>query len=157
MCCEMLRKIIKDIKPCCLSNSNVAEENGKKITFSKFKPNEICRLKLDKCHIDETKKKCDYLFYTCKTKEIHLVELKGTDVEYGCLQIIESHKRIAIDIKENFNESAKDYIIDDIKFKGYIVSSSVPKSTEIRFRKLQEKIYREKKIFIKKYHNYCCV
>lgn len=158
MCCNTLKFILSNVNDEHISHSTVAEENGKKITYTKLKSNEICKLRLDNCHFPSQKhKKCDFLFYICKTNEIHLVELKGTDVEHGCNQIAEAYSLITKDLNSKSTEIKEKFKIESMSFKGYIVSSAVPKATEIKFRKLQEKIMKEKKLLIKKSHNHCSI
>lgn len=153
MCCDKLKILLSGIKEECISNSTVAQENGKKITFKSYKAEQICKLKVDDCHLPSgMHKKCDYLFYTCSSNEIHLVELKGTDVETACLQIAKTYDIISNDIHSRKNDIGDKVCIKTINFKGYLISSSVPNATEIKFRKMQDKIKKEKGFLIKKYH-----
>jgi hypothetical protein len=68
--------------------------------------------------------------------------LKDTDVETATEQIIQTYEILNAKLKA-----------EPDKFTGIIVSSSVPAATEQRFRRLQEKALRDKKLRIKKTHN----
>ena len=76
---------------------------------------------------------------------MHFVELKGTDVETASQQIVKTYDIIHSDLSKNCCKVIPNY-------KAHLVSSSVPNATEIKFRKLQEKILKEKSLLIKKYH-----
>lgn len=127
----------------CFSLANVAIENGKRFTFSNVSGKTICRVRVDNCLIkDQTIRKCDFLFNVEEDKRYYLVELKGGDVGSAIRQI----------------ESTFDIVNKQIKtaaenYTGIIVSSAVPKAAHQKFKNLQDKLYRDKKLMIKRKQN----
>ncbi len=143
MCCfEFIKQLNIQEKNECFSGATVAKEKGKEFRVEKNHTQSVCRVKVDNCLIkDDLVKKCDFLFYICETKKILLIELKGTDIEQAVKQIVET--------KSYFMQKLRN---PDTDYKGFIVSSSIPRSAERRFRNIQEKTYKQHKIMIKKSH-----
>jgi hypothetical protein len=140
-CFELRSTLEADGKNDCFDNSPVAKEGGKRFAFANTSRKTICRVRVDNCLIADNQKKCDFLFKVLEVEKYYLVELKGVNVEDGIQQIISTYNIVNRKIKaspDNFN--------------GIIVSSSIPASAHQRFRKLQEKCYRDTKILIKKKH-----
>ena len=143
MCCSELQKQLEaPTKTDCFSPSSGAKENGKKFNFDNRSHKTICRVRVDGCLITSQEvKKCDFLFKVCEDDRYYLVELKGGAVDEAVLQIISTFDIV----------NAKVKTLPE-KYAGVIVSSSVPAGTEQKFRRLQEKVYREKHLRIKKTH-----
>jgi hypothetical protein len=144
MTCENLRVTLNG-DHACFSNSSTAIEHGKKFIFNNVSGKSICKVHVDNCLIkDQSVKKCDYLFNIEEDNRYYLVELKGVDVDTAIKQI----------------ESTFDIINQRIKaspdnYTGIIVSSAVPKAAHQKFKNLQDKLYRDKKLLIKrKQHHY---
>jgi hypothetical protein len=143
MSCEKLKQVL-EVKPDnnCFAVATSAKEGAKKFSFLNRSNKNICRVHVDDCLItDKSIKKCDYLFKVNEDQLYYLVELKGTDVDNAIQQIISTYDIV--------NEKIKS---DAQNFKGVIVSSSVPSATEQRFRKLQERCFKEKRLKIIKTH-----
>ena len=143
MSCEELKKTLEaDAYDDCFASATSANEGGKKFSFVNVNRKTICRVHIDNCLIkDNAVKKCDYLFNVKEDKLYYLVEFKGVEVTEAIEQIISPYEIINKKIKEKAHN-----------FKGVIVSSSVPAGTEQRFRKLQEKFFKEKHLKITKTH-----
>ena len=142
MCCKSFKKKLGSDLHECFSNSTSVKEKGKEFRIENISSDDICKLQIDDCFIKSKEEiKCDYLFYFCKTEEIFLVELKGTDIEHALKQVIATFKKINNYLK-----------FSSKKYTGFIVSSSVPKATEQRFRKAQENILKQEGLLIKKVH-----
>jgi hypothetical protein len=151
MCCEHLKETLgAQGKSDCFSNSTTAAENGKKFSLENPDRKTICRIKIDGCLANSAKViKCDYLFAICKNdkKEVskyYLVELKGTDVVHAVKQIISTFESI----NEHIKAPAANY-------RGFLISSAVPRATEQRFRRLQDDCFKKKKFLITKKTNQC--
>lgn len=141
MCCNDLKKKIGGSNK-CYSNSNAATENGKQFRIDKPNDISICKVQVDGCLIKNNAiLKCDYLFKICQSSQIFLVELKGTDVIHAVSQITSTYDQI----KNKIGEPSSNY-------KGFIISSSVPRAAEHNFRKQQEKVLKQKGFLIKKGH-----
>ena len=142
MSCIELKLILeaKD-KDDCFDNSSVAKEGGKRFAFNNISNKIICRVKVDNCLITDQQRKCDFLFKIFETGKYYLVELKGINIQQGVQQIINTFNIV----NEKIKAIPQDY-------SGIIVSSSVPLAAQQKFRKLQEKCYREKKLLIRKTH-----
>ncbi|WP_431213802.1 hypothetical protein ACQ86N_02560 [Puia sp. P3] len=126
----------------CFSTSSAAQEHGKKFRFENNGMKAICRVKVDGCLItSQQTKKCDYLFAVREDKAYYLVELKGINIDNAVAQIIQTFDIVNAKVKAT-----------PLSYTGVIVSSSVPAAAEQRFRRLQEKVYREKHLRIKKTH-----
>lgn len=136
---EILKAEEKDDK--CFDNSPVAKEGGKRFAFNNTTNKTICRVKIDNCLITDQQKKCDFLFKVIESGKYYLIELKGVNIDEGVEQIVSTFDTVNRKIKA----IPQDYA-------GIIVSSSVPSSAQQKFRKLQEKCYREKKLLIRKTH-----
>lgn len=141
MCCNELRDCLGGEEN-CYSNSNVASENGKQFRIEKPNNISLCKVQVDGCLInDNTVLKCDYLFKICETNQVFLVELKGTDVIHAINQITSTYDQLHGDL----NQPASNY-------KGFIISSSIPRAAEQNFRKQQERVLKQKGFIIKKGH-----
>ncbi len=139
MTCEDLRTILK-ANAACFSNSSSAIENGKKFIINNISGKTICRIHVDNCLIvDQNIKKCDFLFNIEEDGKYYLAELKGVDVDTAIKQI----------------ESTFEYLNREIKstpqnYTGIIVSSAVPQAAHQKFKNLQERLYRDKKLMVKR-------
>jgi hypothetical protein len=141
MCRKQLIEALKASKKSkCFNSSTVAEEHGKKFRLENKSKKTICRVTVDGCLInDEHTKRCDYLFKVCETEQHFLVELKGTDVSKAVEQIISTFDLV--------NKKLK---LDSRHFEGIIVSSSIPRAAEQKFRVLKEKCLKKKNLKIRK-------
>lgn len=113
----------------CFSDSTAAEENGKKfiIERGKFKKEQFCKIKVDSCLVLGTNShKCDYVFVRCSNQDFYFVELKGSNVDWAVEQIQSSIQYF----KQHFTLQPK-------QIHAYIVSSGVPESANLKFRKKQ--------------------
>jgi len=144
MCCEdLIQALEAETKRECFSNSTVAFENGKRFAIDNRSAKIVCKVVIDDCFItSNTTRKCDYLFIICETQEKLLVELKGNDVIHAISQIIDTLTTLERQLRHGVRT-----------YKGFIVSSSVPRSAEQKFRKAQEKSLRDHGLFIRKGHN----
>ncbi len=127
----------------CFEHATAAKENGKEISIRKPAHLTVCRVKIDKCLVksnDSTK--CDYFFRVCETEVNILVELKGKKILHAVDQIVQTFLLLS----KHFKQEPK-------AFKGYIVSSSVPRAAEQTFRREQEKVLKEHGFLIQKHHN----
>lgn len=105
-------------------------ESKSKMCFSNPNRRKVKKILVDNCLITEGKR-CDFLLIDHNEVE-HFVELKGTQVQYACTQIIETIKKISTDINA-------------LKF-SFIVSSACPlTTTEVQVFKA---------IFRKKYNSF---
>lgn len=142
MCCkELIKELGVPVE--CVSNSHVASENGKRLELQLTKGARACKVKVDGCVIkSQSIQKCDFLFKICQTNKFYFVELKGGDVMEAVHQIIST-----------IQELEKKSKLKITNYEGIIVSTSVPRATESRFRKLQEKAIKEHGLKIIKAHN----
>lgn len=139
MACEDL-KIKLGGNSDCFTNSSSAIENGKKFIFKNTKNKTICKVRIDDCLIkDKTIKKCDYLFQVEEDNRYYLVELKGQSIDVAVEQITSTYKILEPKIKSG-----------PLNYTGVIVSSAVPKAANQKFKNLQDRIYRDKKLIIKR-------
>jgi hypothetical protein len=143
MPCTILQQLLAaPDKNACFSLSSSAQEHGKKFRFDNQSGKAICRVKVDGCLItSQETKKCDYLFSVSEGNKYYLIELKGVAVDDAVVQIIRTFDIVNSKIKA-----------EPEHYKGIIVSSAVPSATEQRFRRLQDKCYREKRLKITKTH-----
>ena len=143
MSCEKLKQTLEVTSDNgCFATATSAKEGGKKFSFYNRSNKSICRVHIDDCLItDKTIKKCDYFFSVKEDESYFLVEFKGIAVDEAIQQILSTYEIV--------NEKIKS---DAQNFKGVIVSSSVPSATEQRFRKLQERCFKEKRLKIIKTH-----
>jgi hypothetical protein len=143
MPCTELRTVLDatEDKTECFDNSTVAKEGGKKFSFNNTSNKSICRVKVDNCLITGQQRRCDYLFKVVELSKYYLVELKGVNIDEGVEQIISTFEFVNKKIKASSEA-----------YSGIIVSSSVPNAAQQKFRRLQEKHYREKKLMIRKTH-----
>ena len=126
----------------CFENKTVAKEQGKEFRIENKSKKTICRVRVDDCLIEsQSTKKCDFLFKICETEQYFLVELKGTEVSAAVEQIIAT-----------FDMIQRKLNADPQRFEGVIVSSSVPRAAEQRFRRLKEKYLRERRLQLRKVH-----
>jgi hypothetical protein len=141
MCCKELKEVLGGEEK-CFSNSTVAKENGREFRLNLGAGQKACRVKIDGCLIKDHKKiKCDFLFKVCPINKYHLVELKGTDVDHAVAQIVNTFDVINKQIKDN-----------PLNFTGHIISSSIPRAAEQKFRTLKEKVLKNKRLNIEKQH-----
>jgi hypothetical protein len=143
MSCVKLKQVL-EVEPDnnCFDAATSASEGGKRFSFLNINRKAICRVHIDDCLITNKKvKKCDYLFNVSEDNLYYLVEFKGLAVDEAVLQIISTYEIVNEKIKQ-----------DAQNFKGVIVSSSVPAGTEQKFRTLQEKCFKEKRLKITKTH-----
>ena len=140
-CLDLRNKLQAEDRKDCFDASPVAKEGGKRFAFANAGKKTICRVKVDNCLIKDTQKKCDFLFKVLELEKYYLVELKGVNIDDGVKQIISTYKAV----NEKIKAAPQSY-------SGIIVSSSIPSSAHQRFRKLQEKCYRDTKLMIKKTH-----
>ena len=140
-CCkELVQALQAEGKESCFEKRTVAEENDKKFKLLNRSKKSICRVKVDDCLIkDQNTKKCDFLFKVCEDEQYLLVELKGSDVQKAIAQIIATFEHINAKLN-----------LPPANFKGYVVSSSVPRGAEQRFNRLKEKCLKDKKLKIHK-------
>jgi hypothetical protein len=142
MCCAELQVILASPDKDCFSERTVAREKGKKFTLDNRTGQPVCRVKIDNCLTTSRQtRKCDFLFKACGPDKYFLVELKGIDISDAVLQIVSTYNTISPRINKKPEQ-----------FKGVVVSSSVPAATDQKFRRLQEKHYREKRLLITKTH-----
>jgi hypothetical protein len=131
-CCSDFREaVFPDAEDCCFSVGTVAKENKSKFTVRWERKGElsICRIKVDGCLItDPTQKKCDYVFLICPEQEFLFVELKGTEIKHGIQQLLATIE---------FFRSKSSTPIPQEKILGYVVSSSVPSSSNQEVREAQ--------------------
>ena len=104
MCCEHIIKAFDADKACIQSNSLRADESGNKfrIEIPDGSTEQFCCIHVDHKEkkkvgliAEGSKKKCDYWFRRCLSKNNHsehnyFVELKGSDLKQAFLQIIET-------------------------------------------------------------------
>lgn len=142
---ELIHALDAKKKAACFDDSTVAKEKGKEFRLHNKSKKTVCRVRIDDCLIkDKRSKRCDYLFKICETEHYFLVELKGGEVDEAIKQII----------------STFDFINKKLKlapehFEGVVVSSSIPRAAEQKFRALKEKCFREKKLRIQKESQKC--
>lgn len=142
MPCVGLKTILEaENKNDCFDNSPVAKEHGKKFSFKNTTNKTICRVKVDNCLITGVEKRCDFFFKIETPAKYYLVELKGVNIDDGIKQIISTYETVNSKIKTMPQN-----------YTGFIVSSSIPNATQQRFRRLQDKCLREKKLKIRKTH-----
>jgi len=142
MCCNELVQILNATDAqACFNVSNVAKENGKEFRINTQK--NLCRVKNDGClNSSKEEKKCDYIFKVCETKQVFLVELKGTNIDDAIAQIVASFKKLQLQLNNTGHS-----------FKAFIVSSSVPSAAEQKFRQLKAKHKRDLNLDIDKRHS----
>lgn len=127
------------------SLKTAASENGKtfRIEFAddvNREKEKVCCIKVDRGIIpkkDTSSKKCDFLFYHGKIEDYHFVELKGQDIS----QAVEQIKATVLFVKEKLAE--KTVKLPKKAIYGYIVSSSLPKEANQKYRKLKEIFIKE--------------
>ncbi|NJO92067.1 MAG: hypothetical protein HC831_26160 [Chloroflexia bacterium] len=106
-----------------------AIENRKSfiIDNSKSKKEKFCRIKVDGCLIkDKQRKKCDYVFVRCSTKDFYFVELKGG-----------GHTEMAFEqLKNTIHIFRNKFDLKIVQVSAYIVSGSIPSGSNQRFRNL---------------------
>lgn len=142
MACENLRNLLNGDEA-CFSNASSAVENGKKFIFNNPNRKTICRVHVDNCLItDQAIKKCDFLFNIIEDGKYYLVELKGTAIDTAVEQIVSTFDIVNRKIKATADS-----------YTGIVVSSAVPKAANQKFKNLQDRIYRDKKLLIKRKQN----
>ena len=139
MTADVLRNLLNG-DAACFSNATSAWENGKRFLIVNPQNKTVCRVQVDNCLItSQVVKKCDFLFHVHQDDNYYLVELKGTSIDVAVEQIVSTFDIVNRKIKT----SADNYT-------GIIVSSAVPKSANQKFKNLQDKVYRDKKLMIKR-------
>lgn len=137
MSCIELKQILdpKNLHAGCFSHSSVASENGKRFVLENRSNADICKVKIDGCLItDNAVRKCDFFFEVRgASKSYFLVELKGVDLNSAVKQIESTYDLL----NANLMVSAEN-------FTGVIVASAVPGSANLKFRTLQDKLFRSK-------------
>jgi hypothetical protein len=142
MTCNDLRDILNGDAN-CFSIASSATENGKKFRFNNPSNKTICRVHVDNCLIkDQTIRKCDFLFNIVEDSKYYLIELKGTSIDIALKQIVSTFEVVNGKIK-----------VDPSDYTGIVVSSAVPKAANQKFKNLQDRIYRDKKLLIKRKQN----
>ncbi|TWI15646.1 hypothetical protein [Sphingobacterium siyangense] len=124
----------------CYSNSSVAFENGKKFVINNRSKKSICKIHIDNCLFkDNNIRKCDFFFAIKEDQKFYLVELKGQSLDDAVEQIKSTFDILNSKIKKRTQD-----------FIGVIVSSAVPKAADQKFKTLQQKIFKEHKLMIKR-------
>lgn len=142
---ELIELLGAHKKADCFSDSTVAKEKGKEFRLENKSKRTVCQVRVDGCLIDDKRtKRCDFLFKVCETEIHYLVELKGADVNKAVEQIVHTFEFI--------NKKLK---LPPKHFEGIIVSSSIPRAAEQKFRTLKEKCFKEKKLRIQKESQKC--
>ncbi len=142
MACDNLRSILNS-DAACFSTAGSATENGKKFFFNNPANKKICRVHVDNCLIkDQSIKKCDYLFEIQEDSRYYLVELKGKSIDIAIEQITSTFEFVNKKIKA-----------PAASYTGIIVSSAVPKAANQKFKNLQDKLFRDKKLLVKRKQN----
>ncbi len=117
----------------CFSAKTVAEEQGKTFRIiNKFrKP--VCRVRIDDCLIkSKDVKKCDFLFKICESERYLLIELKGSNVEDGFAQLVNTFCYL----KNKLGAESE-------HFEGFIVSTQVPRAANLKVRRLKEQFLKK--------------
>ena len=139
MSCTDLRETLNGNAE-CFSNASSASENGKKFILKNVSGKSICRVRVDDCLItDQKSKKCDFLFNIKENSRYFLVELKGVDLDTAVKQIESTFDHVNQKIKQ-----------PPVNYIGIIVSSAVPRASTLKFQNLQDKLYRAKKLLVKR-------
>lgn len=128
-CSDLIKDVFPKADSKCFSDGTVVEENKRKFTVKWERKGErtLCKIKVDGCLIpDQTKNKCDFAFMICPEKRFLFVELKGTDIEHGIKQLLDTI---------TFFRSKTAIPQDSIS--GYIVSSAVPSNSNQKIREAQ--------------------
>ena len=111
---------IKDLVaayPACCDNHKKAIEN--KMRFEINSAEKFTRIKVDGCLIpSQLIEKCDYGFYRHSNGDFYFVELKGTEIQKGFNQIVNTINHI----------DGNHLKIQKNQRFGFIVSSEVPKA-----------------------------
>lgn len=137
-CKDILSKLGGDTD--CYSNESSAHENGKKFTLNNVSKKTICKIRVDNCLIkDKNIRKCDFFFSVNEDRKFYLVELKGQSI----IDAVEQIKSTFTIINAKIREDSKNYT-------GVVVSSAVPKAADQKFKTLQQKIYKNHKLMIKR-------
>lgn len=124
----------------CYSNSSSALENGKKFILNNRNKKTICKIRVDDCLIKSKEiKKCDFFFSIREDRKYFLVELKGQSLTDATEQIKNTFSEVNNKLKESPSQ-----------FTGIIVSSAVPRAADQKFKSLQERIFKQHKLIIKR-------
>lgn len=124
----------------CYSNESAAHENGKKFVLNNISKKSICKIRVDDCLIkDKQIRKCDFFFSVNEDRKFYLVELKGQSI----IDAVEQIKSTFNIVNSKLKEDAKNYT-------GIVVSSAGPKAADQKFKTLQQKIYKDQKLMIKR-------
>jgi hypothetical protein len=155
MCCEELKKILGGNDE-CYSISTVASEKGREFRLNLTAGKSACKVHVDGCLIaDNTTTKCDYILQVCPENELFLVELKGTDVDHAVEQILTTHTLLKQKIKEYNARKKTEKNIEISDITGHIISSSIPRAAEQKFKNLKERALKNNKLNIVK-HSFKC-
>ena len=134
-CSDLIKDVFPKADPKCFSDGTVVEENKRKFTIKWERKGErtICKIKVDGCLIpDQTKNKCDFAFLICPERHFLFVELKGTDIEHGIKQLLDTI---------NFFRSKT--AIPKGNVTAYIVSSAVPANANEKIREAKMRFKRD--------------
>ena len=95
-------------------------------------------MRIDDCLIKlKDIKKCDFLFKICESERYLLVELKGSNVEDGFAQLVNTFRYL------------KDKLgIESKHFEGFIVSTQVPRAANLKVRRLKEQFLRKHQLLV---------
>lgn len=143
-CCEILKEFFKE-KEHCLNISTVAQEEGK--CFKLKNSQNACCLRVDGCWIDSNdQKKCDFIMFCCKSRNVHFIEFKGkNDHNEAVEQIINTYKKLKEHIPSFFFKEQA------YQFSGIVIVSRVPTpKTDTGFARMQDKAMRECKLKIER-------
>jgi hypothetical protein len=136
MCCKEFKKEWGIKSHDCFSAETTAKENNKTLRIERKRGKgsaKVCKIHVDDCLIsDPETKKCDYAFRICETGEMLFVELKGVDVFTSVDQI---RRTIGL-----FREKVA---VPNGKITGFVVSGSMPKKSNTKFRDLQRAFLKE--------------
>lgn len=144
MCLDFLKTTLgAPGKEDCFEQATAAKENGKEVSILKPSHLTVCKVQIDNCLVKSNDlNKCDYFFRVCETQVNILVELKGKKILHAVDQIVQTFLLLNKHLKQ-----------EPKAFKGYIISSSVPRAAEQNFRREQERVLKEHGFFIQKHHN----
>ncbi|UPL48160.1 hypothetical protein [Hymenobacter sublimis] len=109
----------------CISHSTVAKEKNKTFRIECNNKLKVFKIHIDGCFIKGKQIRCDYAFIIPENNTYFFVELKSEDIEHAFNQIIETIN--------HFNKIQR---LDKNNIEGYIISSSVPTSANLKFQEL---------------------
>jgi hypothetical protein len=123
MCCKEILQAFGASRDCLSESALQAEEDGKrfKIELSANSKETFCRVHVDHSRkhyglIQNNRKRCDYWMRRCQNLENYFIEFKGSDIQDGFEQIIETITQV----REKGIPLSKNLIL------GFVVSNKVP-------------------------------